>query len=161
MALTGTLVALERITPELARRIIAREERSGDNWHSVYPLVDELDPLRSLAVSIDSGSEFTRYLVRQLSSGLAVGGFGFFGPPDEDGRVKFGYGLVPSARGRGLATEAVRIGREHAARHGARLAAADTNVSNFASRRVLAKAGLLEVARNESVVFFERSLVAR
>ena len=48
MALTGTLVALERITPELARRIIAREERSGDNWHSAYPLVDQLDPLRSL-----------------------------------------------------------------------------------------------------------------
>ena len=155
------LVALERITPELARRILAREERSGDNWHTVYPLVDELDPHRSLAASTDSGSEFTMYLVRQLSTGLAVGRFEFSGPPDEHGRVEFGYGLVPSARGRGLATEAVQIGLQHAARHGARLAAASTSTTNFASRRVLAKAGLVEVGRNESVVFFECSLVTR
>lgn len=157
----GSLVALERITPDLARRILARDERSGDNWHSEYPAVDELDPLRSLAVSNDSGSEFTVYVVRQRATGLAVGGFGFFGPPGEDGRVEFGYGLVPSARGRGLATEAVQIALKHAARHGARLAAADTSTSNFASQRVLAKAGLKEVGRDESLAFFERSLVAR
>ena len=161
MALVGTLVALERITPDHAQRILARKERAGDNWHSMYPLVDELDPLRSLAASTDSGSEFTLYLVRQLSTGLAVGGFGFFGPPDNDGRVEFGYGLVPSARGRGLATEAVKIGLQLAARHGARLAAANTSVSNVASQRVLAKAGLIEVGRNESVVFFQCSLIAR
>lgn len=94
-----------------------------DNWHAVYPLVDELDPLGSLANSIDSGSEFTLYLVRQLSTGLAVGRFEFAGPPDGNGRVTFGYGLVPSARGRGLATEAVKVALEHVARHGARLAA--------------------------------------
>ena len=161
MVLVGTLVALERITPELARRILARQERSGDNWHAVYPLVDELDPLGSLANSIDSGSEFTLYLVRQLSTGLAVGRLEFAGPPDGNGRVEFGGGLVPSARSRGLATEAVQVALEHAARHGARLAAAATSTTNFASRRVLAKAGLVEVGRNESVVLFERSLVAR
>lgn len=75
--------------------------------------------------------------------------------------VEFGYGLVPSARGRGLATEAVQVALERAAQNGARLAAADTSTSNFASQRVLARAGLKEVGRNESLVFFERSLVAR
>ena len=161
MTVAGKLVALERITPELARRILARQARSGDNWPSMYPAVDELDLLRCVARSIDSDLKFTLNLVRQLSTGLAVGRFDFLGPPDSDGRVEFGYGLVPSARGSGLATEAVQIGLEHAARHGARLAAAATATSNFASMRVLTKAGLVEVGRNKSVVFFERSLTTR
>ena len=45
---------------------------------------------------------FTMYLIRRKADGLAVGGFGFIGPPGEDGCVEFGYGLVPSALGQGI-----------------------------------------------------------
>lgn len=160
MLLEGTLVTLERITPELAKRIVERDERPGDNWDVSYPLVDELDPLQVLAVSNNPNPTFTMYIIRRSSDGSAVGGFGFFGPPDEQGRVEFGYGLVPDARGQGLATEAVLLALDLAARCGAAIAAADTESSNVASQRVLTKAGLLPTGRDGSLVLYERDLEA-
>jgi len=158
MILDGARVSLEPISPQLARRIVAREERPGDRWHPEYPFVDELGPLRALAASPDQDPFFTMYLIRRVSDRLAVGGFGFFGPPDAAGRVEFGYGLVPSARGDGLASDAVTVALRHAAVAGATLAAADTDTSNIPSRCVLAGAGFVEVERRGSLVFFERRL---
>jgi RimJ/RimL family protein N-acetyltransferase len=100
------------------------------------------------------------YVIRRPSDGLAVGGFGFFGPPDPEGTVELGYGLVPSARGRGLATAAVVLALEHAQAWGARRAAADTEATNSASRRVLSKSGLVETGRRGSLVLYERDLSA-
>jgi RimJ/RimL family protein N-acetyltransferase len=159
--LRSARVVLETIPPELARRIVAREERPGDNWHPEYPLADELDPLRSLADATDPDQDFTMYVIRRNSDHQAVGGFGFFGPPDKRGRVEFGYGLVLSARGDGLATEAVTLAMDHARRLGATVAAADTDRANAASQRVLVKSGFAEVARRGSLVFYERDLTAR
>jgi RimJ/RimL family protein N-acetyltransferase len=148
---------LEPISPALARRIVDRDEREGDAWHPEYPLEDELDPLRALAESTGGDHVFTMYLVRN-DQGLAIGGFGFFGPPDSTGSVEFGYGLVPAARGVGLATEAVAGALEFAAANGALRAIADTDVANIASQRVLEKAGLTETRRTLSKVYFERDL---
>lgn len=158
MILRGTRLSLERIDPELARRIVARQEVAGDAWHEEYPFEDELDPLRSLAEADDPDPRFTMYLVRRGSDGRAVGGFGFFGPPDEEGSVEFGYGLVPSARGAGLATEAVRVALDHARGWGARRAAADTAEDNVASQRVLLKSGFTEVGRRDGLVLYTRTL---
>jgi RimJ/RimL family protein N-acetyltransferase len=151
---------LEPISPALARRIVDRDEREGDAWHPEYPFEDELDPLRALAESTGGDPVFTMYLIRD-QEGLAIGGFGFFGPPDSTGSVEFGYGLVPAARGVGLATEAVAGALEFAAAHGALRAIADTDVANIASQRVLEKAGLTETRRTASKVYFERDLTAR
>lgn len=145
---------LEPITPALARRIVDHDEQPGDGWHPEYPWVDELDPLRSLARATAPDPVFTMYLLRRNSDGLAVGGFGFFGPPDETGTVEFGYGLVPSARVEGLATEMVIAALRFAATNGATHAAADTEAANLASQRVLVKAGLAETHREGSLVFF-------
>ena len=101
---------------------------------------------------------FTLYQVREASSGLAVGGIGFFGPPDDDGVVELGYGLVAAARGRGYATEALVGALGIAAAHGARLVRADTEPANTASQGVLTKAGFAEVRRTEQLVFYERTL---
>jgi RimJ/RimL family protein N-acetyltransferase len=160
MTLLGDRVALEPISPALAHRIILRDERSGDDWHPEYPFADELDPLRSLAAETAADPHFTMYLVRRRSDGLAVGGFGFFGPPDDTGAVEFGYGLVPAARGAGLASEAVRLGLEHAKERGARIALADTDIENIASQRVLETNGLIEIRRNQTQVFYRRTLSA-
>lgn len=149
---------LEPISPELAARIVAGPREPTDAWHPEYPLADELVPLRSLASSAHPDPIFTLYLIRLRSDGLAIGGLGFFGPPDENGRIEFGYGLVAAARGRGLATEAVMAALDFAATAGARSAAADTDLDNLASQRVLLKAGMTEVNRSETQVFYEREL---
>jgi len=161
MILWSTRVVLEPISPGLARRIIAREEQPGDNWHPEYPHPDELDPLRSLADATTSDPNFTMYMIRRSSDGQAVGGFGFFGPPDEHGVVEFDYGLVPAGRGAGLATEAVALALDHARDCGATIATADTAGDNAASQRVLVRSGFTETGRRDSLLFYQRALAAR
>ncbi|WP_330334239.1 GNAT family N-acetyltransferase [Streptomyces sp. NBC_00536] len=48
------------------------------------------------------------YAIVRLSDRRAIGGVGFHGAPDPDGHAEVGYDLVPSARGNGHATEALR-----------------------------------------------------
>lgn len=161
MILRSARLSLEPISPDLARRIVAREERPGDDWHREYPFEDELAPLSTLSAAKPSTTPFTMYLIRRADDGQAVGGFGFFGPPGAAGQVEFGYGLVPSARGAGLGTEAVRLALEHAPAWGARVAVADTGVTNIASRRVLERNGLAEVSRDDALVFYRRDFASR
>lgn len=150
---------LESISPPLAAAIVAgRRTTTQDRWHPDYPLVDELDPLQALAGNPLPDPVFTMYMIRQASDGLAIGGLGFFGPPDDSGRVEIGYGLVPTARGAGLATEAVIAALRVAAGRSATAVAADTENDNGASQRVLLKAGFIEVRRNQQATFFARPL---
>ena len=152
---------LEVITPTTAARIVMGRRSTADRWHPEYPLEDELEPLRVLAAADHPDETFTLYMIRRRADGLAVGGVGFFGPPDENGRVEFGYGLVPSARGLGFATEAVSAALKFAATHGARSAVADTDIDNIASQRVLTKTGLTETGRSERLVYFQRDLTVQ
>jgi len=151
-------LSLDAIPPRLAMRIVAGEPDEGDRWHPQYPLDDELDPLRSLAAASDPHPVFTMYVIRSADDGLAIGGLGFFGPPDESGAVEIGYGLVESARGRGLATEAVAAALSIARDHGARTVRASTDAANHPSQRVLEKAGFSEVRRDGETVSYARTL---
>ena len=152
-------LVLESISPALAGRIVARDQTTDDNWHPEYPFEDELVPLAGLAATSSPDPVFTMYLIRRKSDSCAIGGFGFFGPPDDTGQVEFGYGLVASVRGAGLATEAVRRALEVAAEYGALSAAADTDIHNQPSQRVLEKAGLLEKSHDETTIYFSRPLI--
>ena len=148
---------IERISRETAARIIARDEQAGDDWHVDYPFEDELVPLRMLVQHVDPHPVFTLYMIRD-QDGLAVGGLGFFGPPDETGTVEIGYGLIPAARGRGLASDAVAHAARIAAAHGAIRIVADTDLGNLPSQRVLLTAGFTETRRDQDKVIFERQL---
>lgn len=157
MSVVTARLVLDPISPALAGRIVAGRPADGDApWHPEYPWADELDPLRMLARDPAPHPVFTLYQLRTRGDGLAVGGLGFFGPPDGDGRVEIGYGLVAAVRGRGLATEAVRAAVDVAARHGARRVAADTEGGNLASQHVLLAAGFSERGRDGGLVLFER-----
>ncbi|MGN6742896.1 MAG: GNAT family N-acetyltransferase [Amnibacterium sp.] len=153
---TTERLVLHPIRPDEAARIVAGDREP--DWHPAYPFEDELDPLRGLAAATDPDPVFTLYQVRERASGLAVGGIGFFGPPDADGAVELGYGLVAAARGGGLATEALLAAVGIAAAHGATAVRADTEPGNAASQRVLAKAGFAETGRTATQVRFERRL---
>ncbi|PNY80999.1 GNAT family N-acetyltransferase [Deinococcus koreensis] len=75
----------------------------------------------------------------------AIGQIGTHAPPDDTGAVEIGYGLSPSARGRGYATEAVGALVQHL--HGQeriRTVTAQTALGNRASERVLEKLGFVQ-----------------
>lgn len=73
---------------------------------------------------------------------VVVGDIGFHGPPGaDDGRVEIGYAVVPSMRGRGIATAACAALVDRAWSDGAREIHADTEPGNSPSRRLLLSAG--------------------
>lgn len=72
----------------------------------------------------------------------AVGQIGAKGPVDLTGAIEIGYGLNPSAQGRGLGTEMVRaVVADLLAWPAVTAVTARTAVTNLASQRVLAKNG--------------------
>lgn len=80
-------------------------------------------------------------------AGEPVGTVGCAGALTPDGDQELGYGLVPSARGRGLATEAVGAACAHLERrHGVRRLTAEVQPGNSASMRVLQRLGFVPVA---------------
>jgi RimJ/RimL family protein N-acetyltransferase len=157
---TAVDTRLDPMTRELASAILSGAPPAGDRWASDYPVVDELDAIRSFLdrPDPDDVQPFGLYVVRTVPDGVAIGGAGFFGPPGDDGAVELGYGIVPSMRGRGVATAALRAMLLIAAEHGATTVRADTTVGNVASVRVLEKAGLRCTGRHGEVVLFEVTL---
>ena len=85
------------------------------------------------------------YLI--VADGLVIGDIGFHAPPDERGVVEIGYGLAPSARGRGYGAEALEALVAWAFENGTALVIADTDADNTASMAVLESAGFTRTRR--------------
>ncbi|WP_285728247.1 GNAT family N-acetyltransferase [Psychromicrobium xiongbiense] len=150
---------LDLLDVPAAERILAGTPAPGELWAADYPWADELNALRFFLASGPRVPEaFGLYRIRRASDGVAVGGIGFFGPPDDDGAVTLGYGLVPSARGRGLATAALTATLEIARAAGARRVQAVTDADNVASQAVLLRCGFSLIRTDEQQHYFEHAL---
>jgi RimJ/RimL family protein N-acetyltransferase len=79
-------------------------------------------------------------LVEGLCQRLIVGMIGFKSPPDSNGSVEIGYGIVPSQQGQGFATQAVDLLiKEGFSKTEIQMIVAYTVPMNSASGRVLEK----------------------
>lgn len=126
-----------------------RDGEAGDRtWAPGYPTVDDIRVATLMYDGQLDDSDHSPWGAWQmrLTDGTVIGGAGFKGPPDESGTVEIWYGLVPQMRGRGLAREAVGLLLDAAAHFGAVAVAADTDIANIASQRVLAASGFDLVA---------------
>jgi RimJ/RimL family protein N-acetyltransferase len=126
-----------------ARRILARAPGPRDAWAADYPFAGDIAAIDSFLRATEQHGEqrpFGYYQIIRAADGLAVGGAGFKGPPD-DGNIEVGYGLAPSARGHGFASEAVTALLILAAENGVDTVLADTTDENVASQRTLVSAG--------------------
>jgi RimJ/RimL family protein N-acetyltransferase len=133
---------LRRLTLDEARAVVALD-RDGRRWAGDYPTEGDL-VVAGIAVEAgehyDETGDFGVYQVLLADSGEVVGGIGFIHPP-ESGEVEVGYGLAESARGRGVATEALHAVTAWAAEHGVATVVAMTATDNVASQRVVERAG--------------------
>ncbi|MFD0691279.1 GNAT family N-acetyltransferase [Actinomadura fibrosa] len=85
--------------------------------------------------------EYGHRQIIERAGGLVIGSIGLFWPPT-GGTIEIGYGIVPSRRGRGHATEATRRLTEFAfTAPGVHTVKAGVELSNPSSIRVLEKAG--------------------
>lgn len=138
--LDGVLVRLPLITEVEAKVMI--EGGRLDLFAEGYPRQDDIDAARMVGRCDDEARRWSvRHVVRR-DDGVAVGTIGFFGPPDDDGRVEVGFGLVEVARGKGLATDALTVVVKAAEAVGAQVIA-HTAPDNIASQRTLAKCGFV------------------
>lgn len=135
-------LTLDLITPAEAARMLAGDR--DPRWHPDYPRTDDRDAA-SMIKSTDPWGP--RHITRTFD-GLVFGSVGFFGPPapaaDDIAEVEIGYGLVADARGRGVATEAVRALLARTDALGVRVRAS-VRPDNAASVRVLAKCGFTDL----------------
>jgi RimJ/RimL family protein N-acetyltransferase len=143
-----TLIVTDRLVLGTLSRDEAAAIRAGDRrgraWADDYPSEGDVVVAQVVGEAgehYDESAVYGPLQVRATSTGLAVGGIGFLSAPDPDGFAEIGYGLVPSARGLGYATEAVSAVLLWAATTGLAAIEAMTQPDNLASQRVLARCG--------------------
>ncbi|MEU1125010.1 GNAT family N-acetyltransferase [Streptomyces sp. NPDC005899] len=112
---------------------------------------------RFLATCANTGGPqpLGHYAIRRREDGLTTGGLGFHGPVDADGSVS-GYGLIPSARGKGYASEALHELLLLARASGATRVKGDAG-HNIASQCVMAAAGMGPAVRYFEITWTDRS----
>lgn len=140
-----------------ARRIHTRAPTAGDRWSEDYPFEGDIAALTVFLAACEREGDqrpFGYYRITRRSDRNAVGGIGFKGRP-ADGAVEVGYGLAPSARGRGYAAEALTALCALVAGHGVTKVRADTTPDNHASWRTLERAGFVRVADEAGLLRYE------
>ncbi|HET6966615.1 MAG TPA: GNAT family N-acetyltransferase [Acidimicrobiales bacterium] len=154
-------VSIELATRGVAKRISRgrRDPRTDPPWAEGYPMDGDrracLAYLRQLPVigGASRSQPFGYYQV--LVSGEVVGGIGFHGPP-RDGLVEIGYGVVPSVRRQGVATEALRqildVARPYTQ---VTRVCGRTTPDNIASQRVMLGVGMQLVGRDPDFLHYE------
>lgn len=151
---------LHAIDAAEGRRIVARSPGPDDAWAPGYPFEGDVGAVGAfLRATAASGEQrpFGYYQIIRQADGRAIGGIGFRGQP-EDGCVEVGYGLAPSARGRGYAAEALVAVLALAADQGVSRVVADTTLDNIASQRTLVRAGFRLVGTDSELHHYAQDL---
>jgi RimJ/RimL family protein N-acetyltransferase len=149
---------LHPLTVSESEQVLAGECGDGARWAPGYPTQgDVFAAKRFLAACADAGDPqpFGNYEIRLRADGRAIGGVGFHGITDENGSVAIGYGLSPSMRGEGYASEALRGLLRFARERGVTCVKGDTEHENLASQHVMLAAGMRQTAEDERLRYFE------
>lgn len=149
---------LDPIATAEGERIVARRPDPGDSWADDYPFPGDVMGVSAfLRASAAHGDQqpFGHYRITRRHDGMTIGGIGFKGRPAE-GCVEIGYGLAPSARGQGLAAEALTVLLRVATANGLSRVVASTTADNPASQRTLERAGFTLVDRAGALLHYEK-----
>jgi [ribosomal protein S5]-alanine N-acetyltransferase len=101
---------------------------------------------------------FTTWEIILKSENIAVGGIGFSGLPNEEGKSMTGYGLDMRYYGKGIATEALQAMILWGFKNpDLKTIIADTPLLHKASQRVLIKNNFIEDSRDENLAHWSLS----
>ncbi|MFG2781266.1 GNAT family N-acetyltransferase [Streptomyces prunicolor] len=151
-------LVLHPMTVGEAERVVAGEPDSGARWAPGYPTDGDVFATRRFlgtCASTGDPQPFGNYEIRRREDGRAIGGLGFHGPPDANGGVTIGYGVIPSAQGQGYASEALRELLLFARAHGVTCVKGDADHDNIASHHVMLASGMRPAGQDERVRYFE------
>ncbi|MFD7628035.1 GNAT family N-acetyltransferase [Streptomyces sp. NPDC059851] len=151
-------LVLHRLSIGEAEALVAGMPAGGVHRAPEYPTDGDVSAAKRFLRSCTEGSGARHpgaYEIRRRDDGCVIGGVEFHGPADEDGSVTIGYGLVPSARGRGYASEALAALLAFARENGITCVRGDADHGNVASQRVMTAAGMRLVAEDARVRYYE------
>ena len=155
---------LRLLTRGEAERVVRRRRKDSIDlpWADGYPLEGDSRACASyvshlpMSTGSDGHDAFGYYQI--VEAGVVIGGIGFHGRP-RHGVVEIGYGVVPSARERGVATTALRMIIGLAAQfEGVRQVVGRTSEDNVASQRVMLAAGMRFTGRDPEFLHYELDL---
>ncbi|UFQ16479.1 MULTISPECIES: GNAT family N-acetyltransferase [Streptomyces] len=153
LSLPAGPVSLSEVSPTAAADLAAGGT-GGLTWIEGGPFPGTRGAAGRVAKAYADGThrpEWGLYALVRAEDGLAVGGMGFHGPPDEEGCLEVGYDLAEAARGHGHATAALRALSEWAlARPGVTSLLALVDPENTASQGVLTRAGYARLADRDA-----------
>ncbi|MFF8657876.1 GNAT family N-acetyltransferase [Streptomyces huasconensis] len=153
LALPAGPVSLCEVSPAAAADLAAGGT-GGLTWIEGGPFPGTRGAAGRVAKAYADGThrpEWGLYALVRAEDGLAVGGMGFHGPPDEEGCLEVGYDLAEAARGHGHATAALRALSEWAlSRPGVTSLLALVDPENTASQGVLTRAGYARLADRDA-----------
>ncbi|GAA3864695.1 GNAT family N-acetyltransferase [Streptomyces lacrimifluminis] len=140
---------LEGVTPAAAADLSAGGT-GGFDWIEGGPFEGTREAAGMTTKAYEAGvhrPEFGLFVLVRREDDRAVGGMGFHGAPDEEGKAEVGYDLAEAARGNGYATEALRTLAEWAlARDDVRSLFATIEPRNAPSQAVIARVGFVPVS---------------
>ncbi|QUH26521.1 GNAT family N-acetyltransferase [Serpentinicella alkaliphila] len=130
--------------------------KCGEEW----PRPDTYDIMKFLSISMKKKQEPSGYeiwLIAKKDGKVVIGNAGFTGPPDADGRIEIGYGIVYSERNKRYGYESAKalIDWAKAQNNVKKICASGVLVDNYASIRILNKVGMEEISRDENGIYFE------
>ncbi|MFJ9541689.1 GNAT family N-acetyltransferase [Streptomyces sp. NPDC101225] len=151
-------LTLQGITPASARDLVMGGD-GGFDWIEGGPFDGTREASGFMLKAYEGGvhrPEFGVFALVRREDGRAVGGMGFHGRPDEEGRTEIGYDLAENARGNGYATEALRALSDWAfARDDVRSLFATIDRANRPSQAVVTRAGFRQVSEDGEGLAFE------
>ncbi|WUW92779.1 GNAT family N-acetyltransferase [Streptomyces sp. NBC_01451] len=140
---------LEGVTPAAAADLSVGGT-GGFDWIEGGPFEGTREAAGMTTKAYEAGvhrPEFGLFVLVRREDDRAVGGMGFHGAPDEEGKAEVGYDLAEAARGNGYATEALRTLAEWAlARDDVRSLFATIEPRNVPSQGVIARVGFVPVS---------------
>ncbi|MER6130575.1 GNAT family N-acetyltransferase [Streptomyces sp. NPDC001815] len=155
---TNLVVPADRLTLQGVTPAAAADLRAGGTggflWIKDGPFEGTRDAAGMVVKAYEAGvhrPEWGMFVLVRREDGRALGGMGFHGAPDEEGRAEVGYDLTESARGNGYATEALRALSAWAlAREDLTYLFATVDRANSASQGVVSRAGFTRVGEIEA-----------
>jgi RimJ/RimL family protein N-acetyltransferase len=152
LVLPAERLTLQGVTPAAAAELRVGGD-GGFEWVEGGPFEGTRVAAEWMMKAYDAGvhqPEWGLFVLVRREDGRAVGGMGFHGVPDDEGRAEVGYDLAPSARGHGYATEALRALSDWAlARDDVHLLYATVESDNVPSQHVATRAGYVRATPEE------------
>ena len=147
------------ITKSLIKGSSKEIENLGIKCDKKWPTEDTMDVLPIINSSLEkdkipSGFEF--WMIVKKDTMHVIGDIGFHGKPNEKGEVEVGYGLVEHEQGKGFGSESLNAIMDWLNfQESVKVIKADCLISNKPSARILEKAGLKEVNRDDELIYWE------